>query len=217
MLEGRWFLVWGAGGHGRVVADLVRACGGQIRGFIESDQEKVGREVAGVPVVMDERSFLEACSSSDRPGGAEAVALGIGNNALRASRMSALSADMLPHLVHSSAVVSPSATVACGSVVMPAAVVNAGAEIGRAVIVNTGAIVEHDCVLEEAVHISPGAVLAGGVRVGRRTWIGAGATVIQGVTLGQDVVVGAGAAVIRDVPDGATVVGVPARPAVGRR
>ena len=42
-------------------------------------------------------------------------------------------------------------------------------------------------------------------------WIGAGAIILGGVTIGRGAVVGAGAVVTKDVPDGATVVGVPAR------
>lgn len=41
--------------------------------------------------------------------------------------------------------------------------------------------------------------------------IGAGAVIVCGVTIGKGAFVGAGAVVTRDVPDGATVVGNPAR------
>lgn len=47
--------------------------------------------------------------------------------------------------------------------------------------------------------------------VKRRAALGTGAVILPGLTIGSGAVVGAGAVVTRDVPDGATVVGNPAR------
>jgi len=47
--------------------------------------------------------------------------------------------------------------------------------------------------------------------IGERCLIGSGAVILPGVTIGNDVVIGAGALVAKDVPDGATVLGQPAR------
>ncbi|HET8655868.1 MAG TPA: acetyltransferase [Longimicrobiaceae bacterium] len=209
------FLVWGAGGHGRVVADVVRALGGRVAGYVDADAARLGQVVdaGGGRVVSTQDGLLRTIrAGGGYPEGIDAVALAIGSNAARHDCLQQLRGLSAPPLVHLSAVVSPSAAIGPATVVLPRVVINAGAQVGAAVILNTGAIVEHDCVIGDAAHVSPGAVLAGGVRVGERSWVGAGAVVIQGVTIGDDVVVGAGAVVIRDVPDGQTVVGNPARP-----
>lgn len=49
------------------------------------------------------------------------------------------------------------------------------------------------------------------VHIGANVWIGGGALILPGVTIGDDAVIGAGSVVTRDVPNGATVVGNPAR------
>jgi UDP-perosamine 4-acetyltransferase len=204
--SGERLLVWGAGGHGRVVADLVRASGHVLAGFVDSDLAKHSE------LVMPERALLSALRNGNAlPGGADAVVPAIGDNSARLEAAAVLGSAVSPALVHPGATVSPSASIDSGSVVCPRAVVNAGAIVGLAAIVNSAAIVEHDCVVEAGVHVSPGAVLAGGTRIGRRAWVGAGAVVIPGVCIGADAIIGAGAVVIRDVPDGATVVGNPAR------
>ena len=211
----RRFLIWGAGGHGQVVADLVRACGHELVGFVDADAAKRDRvvEPGGARVVLHEQELMSSVRSGEGyPDGVDAVALAIGDNGMRLSCLRVLGSLCAPALVHPSAVVSPSASIGRGGVVFPAAVVNPGARLGEAVIVNSGAVVEHDCDLAQGVHISPNATLAGRVRVGARTWVGAGATVIQNITIGADAVVGAGAVVIRDVPDAITVAGVPAAP-----
>jgi len=48
-------------------------------------------------------------------------------------------------------------------------------------------------------------------RIGNNVFIGAGARVLGGIRVGDGAVIGANAVVIHDVPDGATVVGIPAR------
>lgn len=202
------FLVWGGGGHGRVVADLVRALGYEVLGFVDRDAAKLGRvvEPGGARVIASEDDL-------DRPDAwaGAALALAVGDNSARLRCLRRCGARPAPALVHPSAACSPSTTLGAATVVFAHAVVNAAAALGAGVIVNSGAIVEHDCALDDGVHVSPGAVLSGGVRVGARAWVGAGAVVIQGRSIGADAIVGAGAVVIRDVPDGVTVVGNPAR------
>lgn len=101
--------------------------------------------------------------------------------------------------------VGPGVLLAVQSVVQPCA------SIGAHAIINTGAIVEHECEIGENTHIAPGAVLGGNVMVGSDTLVGLGARVLPGVRIGSGCTIGAGAVVTRDVPDGAAVVGVPAR------
>ncbi len=207
------FLVWGGGGHGKVVADLVRATGNEVAGYVDRDAAKLGREAepGGARVEVLEDSFRDALRAGALPLHADAVALGVGDNAARMAALGVVPGELLPVLVHPSAVVSHSALLGVGTVVFAGAVVNAAARLGCAVIVNTRAVVEHDCMVGDAAHVSPGAVLCGGVHVGERSWIGAGAVVIPGVSVGEGVTVGAGTIVIKDVGDGTTVAGNPAR------
>lgn len=210
-------LVWGGGGHGKVVADLIRALGHRVAGFIDADPRKLGAvvEPGGAAVVVSQDEFMRlAVDGHELPFAGGAVALAVGANRPRLRGLPLLGGRVAPALIHPAATVSPSARVGRGSVVLAGAVLNADAGVGDATIVNTGAIVEHDCVIGDGVHLSPRATLCGGVQVGEGSWICAGATVIPGVRVGRWAVVGAGALVLRDVPDGVTVMGVPAKPVI---
>jgi sugar O-acyltransferase (sialic acid O-acetyltransferase NeuD family) len=210
----RRFVVLGGGGHGRVVADLVRALGHEVVGYADADRGKLGLRVdaAGGRVVMTQDELL-ACAAGRMPWAldVDAVALGIGDNSARDRVRALLPSALLPPLVHPTAWVSPSASLGSGTVVLPGAVVHTQARVGEAVVVNSRAVVEHDCDLADAVHVSPGAVLCGGVVVGTRSWVAAGAVIVPLRRIGRDSVVGAGAVVVRDVADEVTVVGNPAR------
>lgn len=210
--RGDRFLVWGAGGHGAVVADLVECAGHVVAGFV--DAEPVGSGSTGtIDIrVWGELELLEALEREGRlPGGATALALGLGDNANRLGAFRRVDSAYMPAVIHPRAIVAKSATVAAGSIVLAGAVVNARARIGPATIINSAAVVEHDCTIGEAVHVAPGAILTGGVRVDSGAWIGAGATVLPRIGIGEHAIVGAGAVVTSDIPPGCTAVGVPAR------
>jgi len=204
-------VILGAGGHGKVVADLARACGYQPRAFV--DVARIGEiaEPGGTRIELEQSAFLAAVTKGEFVFGPNAT-IAIGNNQARLDLFFELKRHMnLPTLVHPTAWVSPSAEIGAGTHLCPMVVIHPAAWVGQATILNTRCIIEHDCVVGDGVHISPGAVLCGGVQVGDGAWIGAGAVVIPGIRIGENAIVGAGAVVIRDVPAGAKVVGNPAR------
>ena len=216
-MQGERFLIWGGGGHGKVVADMIRAAGCTVVGFADRDPLKLHQvaEPGGASVVISEADLLALLSASGRLSdieGATAIALGIGDNVSRITSLPNAPHVSIPSLVHPSAIVSASSVLGRGTVVFPLAVINAASRVGEGVIVNSGAIIEHDCVVGDGAHIAPGSVLTGGVRVGARSTVGAGSTVLPGIQIGSDSIVGAGAVVTRDVPDHAVVAGNPAKP-----
>jgi len=203
-------ILWGASGHARVVADIIRSGGSyEIAGFIDDLQPaRAGETFEGAPL-LGGRDALAAA----RENGVTHLIVAIGHcdARLEAARFAVANGFTLATAIHPSAVIATSARVGIGTVVAAHAVVNPGTVIGENVIVNTSASIDHDCTIADGVHISPRACLAGSVRVGEASWIGAGATVIDGRTIGRRSIVGAGAVVVRDIPDDVLAYGVPAR------
>ena len=212
-------ILFGGGGHAAVVTESARAAGFVVLGFLSdpasADASAVEPATGEDPLVTGLKrlgaiSDFAAVLSQHRHAHFHAA---VGDGALREKWLAHIQTKdvQIPPVIHPSATVSTSAKIAEGTFIGPHAVVNARAVVGRGAIVNSGAIVEHDCVIAPFAHIAPGCVLSGGVRVGKATLVGAGSVIIPKVTVGAGCTLAAGAVAIADVPDGATVMGVPAR------
>lgn len=169
-------LVWGAGQHGRVVAELAELCGHQVAGFVD----RTPRDAR----TIDEAKARSALAAGRLPLGADAVVPAIGDNGVRLALLSACAQWLAPPLVHPRAWVAPSARLGAGTVVLPMAAVQTGARVGQGVIVHGGVIVDHDAVIEDGVYLGPGVVVSGGAIVIRGTTLPAGSVVGKGERVG---------------------------------
>jgi sugar O-acyltransferase (sialic acid O-acetyltransferase NeuD family) len=198
-------LIFGAGGHGKVILDILLEAKIDVLGFLDEDKEKNGHKISGFKVLGD-WAYLENKASLG-------IALGIGDNYTR-ERIYKIAKSLRHKIIsaiHPMSVVSNDVKFGEGVVIMPGAVVNCGVSLGIGVVVNTSASIDHDCHLGRFCQIWPGAHLAGSVNVGDFSYIGIGASVIQNITIGKKAIIGAGAAVVSDIPDNVTAVGVPAK------
>jgi UDP-perosamine 4-acetyltransferase len=200
-------VILGAGGHAKVVVELLRARGQTIVGLLDADSTP--RQVLGVDVIGDDLRLADL-----RRDGVAHAFVALGDNRLRAEagrRLGELGFELV-NAVSPQAIVSPSVRLGAGVAIMAGAVINADGRIDDLAIVNTGAVIDHDAWIGEAAHVAPGSALAGNVTVGRRAFLGIGCSVVPGVNIGDDAIIGAGACVLRDVEAATTAVGVPAQP-----
>lgn len=205
----RRILLLGAGGHARVVLDLLHTRGRMAAACLDlsAPDENWPQEVPWLgtddelaSLDPEDWHLINCIGSTGR--------IDIRKTVFQKAAAQGFSFDTI---VHSSAVVSGDTAIGPGSQIMAAAIVQAGAQLGANVLINTGAIVDHDAELGDHSHIAPGAVLSGAVSVGEAVHIGTGAVVRQGVTIGSGALIGAGAVVIGDVPAGECYIGNPAR------
>ncbi len=198
--RGEGIVIYGAGGHARVVIDMLREARRDLNlvGIVDDSPQRPD-EVLGVPVVG------EASRLGDlRDRGVRMAALGVGavtHNALRAELFERLvqAGFALPNIIHPDATVESSVNMGRGNQIFAGAVLSSSAQLGDNAIINSNVVVSHDCQIGDHVHLTPGALLAGGVSVGERTVIGMGVTVYLGVDVGADVVVPNGDHVLEDI------------------
>lgn len=164
-------LVFGFGGHGKVVLDLARTLGlGSVGVF---DDWPLTGALPGV-------TFLGAYDANIHPD--VPLVMAVGDNATRL-RLSTEIFHGFATLVHPGASVSPSARVGKGSVVLQNAVIQADSAVGRHCIINVGAVVDHDSQIGDCCHLRPMSYVAGGCRFSELTTIGPGVSFPRNTSL----------------------------------
>lgn len=197
-------IIIGAGGHGKVVANIATLNGYKEIYFLDDDTSKK---------YIGKYQIIGTTKDIDRYKNEYDFFIAIGNNQIR-KKISILLLDnnIKPvSLIHPSAVIDDTVQIGYGVVIMANAVINADTMIGNNVIVNTASSIDHDCIINDYVHISPGVHIAGNVHIGEKTWLCIGSIIVNNITIGSNIIVGAGTTVIDNINNAGKYVGLPLR------
>lgn len=201
----------GAGGHAKVLLDILLDTGVPVLGFLDNDASLQKKKIFGLPVLgTDEEIARYSPEEINLVNGIGSV----GVASLRKIIFDKFKAQgfCFRRVLHPFAAVSSRAELGEGVQVMAGAVINIGTRVEDNAIINTRASVDHDCHIGRHVHIAPGCTLSGGVIVGEGTLIGTGSSIIQGISIGKRCFIGAGSNVIRDISDERKGYGNPWKP-----
>lgn len=203
-------VVYGAGGLGREVLQLVRdtKCleGAEALGFVD-DGVEAGTIRSGAPVLGD-IGYFDAVSDP------LSVVFGIADPGAKERLYTRLKGNPLlsfPSVVHPRALIRADSTIGEGCVLIADSHISVNVRLGKCVLINDAATVGHDVTIGDFSSVMPQAAVSGSVEIGDRCLIGVGALIRQGLRVGRDAVVGMGSVVLRDIPDGAKAWGNPAK------
>ena len=197
-------LIFGVGGHGRVVAEaaLLQGAWASVIACARSLPANLTELLPGVKLV--ERDTAMQMNTR------MALHVAIGNNAARQTEAQALGQNLLVSVVHPQACVSAFSQMSVGCFVAAGAVVAPAAKLGMGIIVNHGAVIDHDAEVGAFSHIAQRASVCGHAKLGQRVLIGSGAVVLSSVVLGDDVVLSAGSVASFDLLAPGVYSGIPA-------
>jgi len=193
-------ILFGGGGHGKILIDLIRAMGTYRLVGIIDDGLLPGSDVMGVPVLGGVQSLEEWYSRGVRLAANGVGGIGNVDSRLRIFDILEKAGFACPVLIHPAAVVERSASLSTGAQILAQAYVGGNVRVGFGTVLNVGVIVSHDSVLGKVVNLSPGATLAGGVKVDNYTQIGMRATVNVNISIGERSLLGNGCTVKANVP-----------------
>tara|TARA_R110002167_G_scaffold14301_1_gene58233 strand:- start:10335 stop:11000 length:666 start_codon:yes stop_codon:yes gene_type:complete len=211
------FGLLGAGGFAREVMPYVResvskslACHpSDINVYFVETWEPKKNKVNGYPLISLEsflrlsgRLFYNVAVGDGKTRDTMAQLVGDGAQALEIKAPQSISLD--------------SNIIGEGSVLCSNTMITSNVIIGRFFQANIYSYIAHDCVIGNFVTFAPGVRCNGRVHIGDYSYIGTNAVIKEGslskpLVIGEGAVVGMGAVVTKDVPDGAVVVGNPAK------
>lgn len=199
-------VIIGAGGHAKVIADIIEKSGDKVLGFLDDNLPK------DITVIKEYKVLgkIEECQELLSKNKGLYFIIAIGNNYIRKNISEKYVLNYYT-AIHPASTIGMQVNIGEGTVIMANVCINSNAIIGKNCIINTGAIIEHDNVIEDYVHVSPNVTLCGTVKIGAFTHVGASATIKNNITIINDCIIGAGAVVLKDIEESGTYIGVPAK------
>ncbi|MFC2001673.1 NeuD/PglB/VioB family sugar acetyltransferase [Chloroflexota bacterium] len=207
-------IIIGGIGNGTVVSstieDIMRESSEwELLGFL-NDNIKVGEELNGFPV-------LGPVSDAPRLNSKDCYFIYTLINVKKAyERIQILNGlgittEKFATLKHPTAVVSRSAKLGYGVVLMPGVIISPDVTIGNHTQLYANSFVGHDTTVGDYCFIANNASVGGIITVEEGVHIGSNCSIVERVTLGRWSLVGLGAVVLKDVEPYTKVVGNPAR------
>lgn len=204
----RELLLIAAGGLARETAAALRTAGKQVRGLLDDDPAKVGRVIAGLPVIgglgaAAEHPDSELVVCAGKGGARRAI--------VRRLAEAGVTNERYATVIASGVDVPAGCQVGAGSILLAGTVLTADVTVGRHVVCMPHVTLTHDDVIEDFATLAAGVALGGGVRIGEAAYLGMNSSVREGCRVGAGSTLGMGAVLLTDQPTGTIWAGVPAQ------
>ena len=197
-------IVIGAGGHAKVLIELLRVAKYKVLGLLDTNKIK-GDLFCGVLVLGNDEEISNFSPSEVY------LVNGIGsfpgqNARFKVAKIFRDKGYKFASVIHPSSTIASDVVIEEGVQIMAACVLQSDVQVGLDSIINTGVIIDHDCIIGKNCHLAPGVTLSGGVQIHDGVHIGTGSSVIQSKKIGADTVIAAASVVYHDVPKNVTYI-----------
>jgi len=191
-------IIVGAGGHAKVVFDVLKLSNIEVLGFLTPDL-RFGKYYCGKKILGDDSVLQQYLPNEIEIVNGVGALPGLNKRWELSDKMSKLGYHFAT-IIHPTAIVSSDIHLNEGVQIMAGAIIQSGVTVGKNCIINTGAVIDHDCKIEDNCHIAPGVICSGEVIVRKNTHIGTGVNIIQAVTINENCIVAAGSTVYKNIP-----------------
>jgi sugar O-acyltransferase (sialic acid O-acetyltransferase NeuD family) len=160
-------VIVGAGGHAKVVCDTIMHLNiYKIVGFVDIAKSDNQNRAIDSLFYLDLKIIANQDSLENLRNVCEYFIVAIGDNFLRFELFNNLKKFLKPYiLIHPMAIVSATATIGDGSVILANAIVNSNSIIGNNCIINSGVIIDNDCKIGNNVYLRIGTLVGNNTEI----------------------------------------------------
>ncbi|MDU4892487.1 MAG: acetyltransferase [Clostridium sp.] len=203
-------VIVGAGGVGRETSLILREINNyeptwEVLGFIDDNPKKWGS-------IVDNHEILGGLDYLKKLEKDTHVVIAIANYKVKKRIVEELNGKFpFATIIHPRVLTHDFMTVGEGTIIYEGAILTIDIRIGNHVIISPKCGIGHDSIIKDYVTLLWNVNVSGNDVIDEGVLMGTGSTIIQNLKVGREATVGAGAVVVNDIPQGATVVGVPAK------
>lgn len=211
-MENKNIAIYGAGGLGREILELINDINSQTHlfnfiGFFDDGIDK--GQLVNDYAVLGGMKELNAWHSN------LSLAVAVGSPKTRKDIIEKIVNNYIeyPSLIHPTVIMGKNdIKIGCGCIICAGNIITTNIKIGDFTILNLGCTIGHDTVIGKYSSFMPSVNISGEVNIGNSVYVGTGAKIINQLEIGSETIVGAGAVVAKSLPERCTAVGVPAKP-----
>ncbi len=176
------------------------------------DKGKIGEEINGFPVVSTPTKVYEKYKSDkDVKFIFQMYRLDIMKETIATKDSLGIPDERYFTFIHPSCMISRSATIGAGTIILANSVVNHKAKIGKFNTIVTNVTIGHDANIGDYNLIATQSTIAN-IVMGDRNFIGINSSTNNKITIGDDCLVGMASNLLKSIPSGTKCFGNPAKP-----
>jgi sugar O-acyltransferase (sialic acid O-acetyltransferase NeuD family) len=206
-------LIWGAGSFGEEILDCLDEINCikptyECVGFLDDDEQKWKSKHRGIPV-------LGSLSISKDFSNIQLISALTNNKNFWEREVLFSNIKKKPSqfetIIHPSAVISKTASIGEGTIILSNVTIGPNTKIGNYVVVLSNSVINHDVRVKSYSIITSGVNISGNTTIGSCCYLGSGSTIRENITIEDCCLIGMGGIILTNVSRNSVMVGNPAK------
>jgi len=206
-------IIFGRGGQAKVVLDCIKLIKNyKAIGFISDKKYDLSllKQIKYLGSIKDLNNIIKKWNSKNLFG-----VIAIGDNLKRKKILLKIKKFdknfKWANIIHPSVVISPSAIIGSGNMILAGSVISTETKIYNHVSINTGSYIDHNNIFHNFSSTGPGVITGGNVTVGEQSFLGIGSVIKDKISIGKNTVIGGKAFVRQNCKSNSVYYGMPAK------